>query len=206
MNRRALVVSTAFVVALVVGAVAVVLLRVDGDPFAGLGAAERAYLLPDAAARGPAAPCGTDTTCAGPLTPSTIAGLSWWSITAWSVAGDGSYRTATVGAGVVPQAVDGRSGGAADATRVQVWRPTADAVDGALADGLEVWVAFVSPLATGAVGDVPPVVEVAVAFDPQGRAAGLGAAGAATVSAPIARAAAAAGAADARGYLLSVIG
>lgn len=163
----------------------------DGAPYEALSEEAMQYVIPESAGWSTGELCPGDADCSGPITPAVIEGYDWYRIGDLRV-GSNESPSATVTATLGVEEARSATGAEVDDLRVQVWGPDIDNVIDVLDDGVEIW-AGVDP-------EINYVV-VFVAFDADGRLAGIGNAAAEYFTVPVAELAADAEARSGFAYL-----
>jgi hypothetical protein len=148
----------------------------DHDPYAALSPEALRYVIPDSDDWSSGRLCPDGGACSGPITIDVIDRYDWFHITDLAITSDGP-SDASVQAEL--SIVEARAADHADArVEVRAWGPDVDDVAEVLASGFEVW-AGVDP-------DNDDYAVVFVAFDAEGRLAGVGTAAAEYFTVPVA--------------------
>lgn len=176
------------------------------SPTDDLGAAARRYVIPGSGAWGDGDPCGEYESCAPPARPEEVAGAAWFRVEAIHVVEDEGAGNPVVvdivGQPVEPPTVEASPGtGDSDTLSLQVWPGIeVDDVVTRMQSDHELWVqrCDASP-------DSVPWACAFVAFDDEGRFAGMGDGMADWFTVPMAQAAADAQAETGRAYLEQLI-
>jgi hypothetical protein len=176
-SRRVTVAALVMAVAVAVAVGVVGSNRSDDDrPYDALSPEALRYVVPDSDDWGSGTLCPDGGSCSGAITVEVIERYDWFRITDLAVGGDGQTGgSVKVGLDVAEARA---SGDVAEAQpRVRAWGPDVDDVVEALANDLEVW---------AGVDRENAYAVVFVAFDGEGRLAGVGYAAAAYFTVPVA--------------------
>lgn len=165
------------------------------DPYATLTESELAYVIPNSASLGRGNPCD-DADCGGAVEIQTLPDALWLVVKDFEVLGESEGGKTTTAQLTARTSSRGTSTGQ---FIVIGWHQDVDAATRALEDGFEVWAAMECP------GVQPDYVCHFVAFDQQGRLAGLGYGQGVTLTVPLAQSAAATGAVSGRSFLEDLV-